>query len=163
MKKIFYAVLIIFIFGAVNFSEARIFYAENNVWRGEVSTNENFAEEVLKYVNIEREKVGLKSLKLNGSLNQSADIRVKEIAKKFSHTRPNGKSPFTVVKISYRTVGENIAAGQRSPKAVVDAWMNSEGHRENILNPNFQYLGVGYLNAPETDYKNYWVQLFTGL
>ena len=112
------------------------------------------------YVNLEREKVGLKPLKLSPHLTKYAAVRAEEITKKFSHTRPNGSSCFTVVKIAYRRIGENIAAGQPSPEKVVESWMNSEGHRANILNPEFGKLGVGYFNAPETDYKHYWVQLF---
>ena len=162
MKKIFCAVLMIFIFGAVNFSEAKTFSQNYSTWFGEVSPTANYAEEVLKLVNIERRRVGLKSLKLSGSLNQSAAIRAREIQKKFSHTRPNGSKCFTAIKISYRSAGENIAAGQISPKQVVEGWMNSKGHRENILNRDFQYLGVGYYNNPNADYEHYWVQLFTG-
>ena len=79
-------------------------------------------------------------------------------------TRPDGRSCFTVLaetKISYRTCGENIAAGQTTPQEVVKGWMNSEGHRKNILNGSFTKLGVGYVKA-STGYKYYWTQMFIG-
>ena len=162
MRKVFCAVLAIFIFCTANFSEAKTFSQDYSTWFGESSPHANFVEEVLRLVNIERRRVGLKSLKLSGSLNQSAAIRAREIQKKFSHTRPNGSKCFTAIKISYGYAGENIAAGQISPEQVVEGWMNSKGHRENILSRHFQYLGVGYYNNPNADYEHYWVQLFTG-
>ena len=85
---------------------------------------------------------------------------VMEVAKVFSHTRPNGSSCFTVLGeygVSYRSAGENIASGQTTPAEVVNAWMNSEGHRANILGESFTSLGVGvYKNG--SSYT--WVQLF---
>ena len=95
-------------------------------------------------------------------MQNAAQIRATEIEISFSHTRPNGTSFATAIReqgISYRTAGENIAYGQRSPEEVVEAWMNSEGHRANILNANFNKIGVGY-------YQNnrgvkYWSQEFT--
>ena len=78
----------------------------------------------------------------------------------FSHTSPTYGSPFQMIKnfgISYRTAGENIAAGQRTPKAVVDAWMNSSGHRANILNASYTQIGVGYVAS-----GHYWTQMFIG-
>ena len=78
----------------------------------------------------------------------------------FSHTSPTYGSPFDMMKqfgISYRTAGENIAMGQQSPQAVVDAWMNSEGHRANILNSSYTQIGMGYVAD-----GNYWSQMFIG-
>ena len=92
---------------------------------------------------------------------QAAEVRAGELPKKFSHTRPNGSSCFTAVRSSYGYIGENIAAGQRSPEEVVESWMNSEGHRKNILNKNFRNLGVGYVNVENSEYGHYWVQLFS--
>ena len=163
MRKIFLITLALLIIGSMN-----LFDTSNLSGRGnfnladaqEVEVTENFAEEVLQLVNIEREKVGAKPLQLSPELSEFADVRVKELPENFSHNRPDGSKWKTAIKISYRYIGENIAAGQRTPESVVDAWMNSEGHRENILNPKFGKLGVGYINAPETDYKHYWVQLF---
>lgn len=117
------------------------------------------AEEVLALVNIERNKEGLKSLTLDTELCKAAQVRANEINTLFSHTRPDGTSCFTVLdefNISWNTVGENIAKGQKSPSEVVAAWMNSEGHRKNIMNSNFGKLGVGYDSSTKS-----WVQLFT--
>jgi uncharacterized YkwD family protein len=78
----------------------------------------------------------------------------------FSHTSPVYGSPFQMIKafgITYRTAGENIARGQRTPEEVVNAWMNSSGHRANILNPSFTEIGVGYAAS-----GNYWTQMFIG-
>ena len=113
-------------------------------------------------MNKERAKAGRKALKLDALLNRTAMVRAKEITKVFSHDRPNGSSCFSILKeigISYRAAGENIAAGQQTPEEVVNSWMNSDGHRANILSADFEKLGVGYV---ETDgvYKHYWVQLF---
>ena len=78
----------------------------------------------------------------------------------FSHTSPVYGSPFQMIKsfgITYRSAGENIARGQATPKAVVDAWMNSSGHRANILNASFTQIGVGYVAS-----GRYWTQMFIG-
>ena len=123
----------------------------------------NFAEEVLELVNIEREKVGIAPLELSEELIECADIRAEEIVETFSHDRPDGSSCFTILNgISYSTCGENIAAGSPTPERVVDQWMNSQGHRENILNGAYKYLGVGYYYDENSTYKHYWVQLFIG-
>ena len=153
MKKIFLT-LVIFIFSVVNVAAA-----QSNRQNSE-KVSDNFAREVLELVNIERAKEHLKPLKLSKNLNHYAQIRAKEITKKFSHTRPSGYSCFTVIPKPYLTVGENIAAGQRSSKEVVQAWMDSPGHRENIMNPKFEELGMGYLYLPNSQYRHYWVQLF---
>lgn len=126
------------------------------------SENEsNEAKEVLDLVNKERKANGLEPLKLDENLCAAAQKRAKELSSKFSHTRPDGTQCFTVLDefdiSSYNTAGENIAYGYVSPEDVMDGWMNSPGHRANILNSDFTTLGVGY--DPET---NGWVQLFTG-
>lgn len=128
-----------------------------------VRSKVSFAEKVLELVNKERAKAGRKALKLDASLNRAAKVRGEEITEVFSHDRPDGSSFFSVLNemgISYRTAGENIAAGQTTPEAVVSAWMNSEGHRANILSEDFKKLGVGYVKAGGV-YKHYWVQLFS--
>lgn len=116
-----------------------------------------FEEEVLRLTNSERAAHGLPPFKGGSPAAQSAaDIRAVEIATHFSHTRPNGNSCFTALTeagVSYRRAGENIAKGHRTPTQVVEGWMNSEGHRTNILNADFTHLAVGY-----ADYG--WVQLF---
>lgn len=79
----------------------------------------------------------------------------------FSHTSPNYGSPFQMMQdfgIKYSNAGENIAGGQKTPQEVMDAWLNSSGHRANILNKNFTQLGVGY--AKGGSYGYYWVQMF---
>lgn len=119
----------------------------------------DYEAEVVRLVNIEREKNGLSALKSdNEKLNKAADIRAEEILTVFSHTRPNGTDCFTVLMeqgVSNRAMGENIARGQRTPEEVVEDWMNSSGHRANILNGTYTYIGVGY-----NENGNGWVQLF---
>lgn len=123
---------------------------------------ESFAVEVLNLVNAERAKVGVAPLRLADDLQAAAAIRARELIENFSHTRPDGSDCFTVMRRRGHTWGENIAGGQSSPADVVDSWMNSEGHRENILNPNFRELGVGYAYEDYSTYHHYWVQLFRG-
>lgn len=122
----------------------------------------SYALEVIRLVNVERAKYGLSELTYTDSLMNAANKRAVEQETVFSHTRPNGTSCFTVLQeygISYSGAGENIAMGQRTPVEVVNAWMNSQGHRENILNANFTKIGVGcYLGSNGT---YYWSQLFT--
>ena len=143
MKKIFTSLLVILIFSAVNIASAA------SQWKVDTTVSSNFAQEVLELVNVERAKEHLKPLKLSGSLSHYAQIRAKEITKKFAHTRPSGYSCFTV-----------IPAGQRSASEVVTAWMNSPDHRANIMNPKFRELGMGYLYLADSKYKHYWAQLF---
>lgn len=127
-----------------------------------VYASENFAVEVLNLVNLERAKVGAAPLRLADDLQYSANIRAQEIIELFSHMRPDGSDCFTVIKNRGRTCGENIAAGYPSARETVEQWMNSEGHRENILNPAFRELGVGYAYKDYSTYHHYWVQLFRG-
>lgn len=121
-----------------------------------------FLQEVVNLVNAERAKEGLSALKIDTKVQAAAQVRAKECEQLFSHTRPDGTSFATALKeqnVSYRSAGENIAWGQRSPEEVMNAWMNSSGHRANIMNPDFTTIGVGYYeNANGTDY---WCQLFT--
>lgn len=121
-----------------------------------------YAKQVATLVNEERAKVGLAPLTLDVTISKAATTRSKEIQTSFSHTRPNGSSFSTVLKengISYKGSGENIAWGQKTPKEVMKAWMNSDGHRANILNKNYTKIGVGYVqNSAGTAY---WTQLFT--
>ncbi|SFR81910.1 CAP domain-containing protein [Anaeromicropila populeti] len=130
---------------------------------GNTSDNEaeSYAKEVLDLVNKERTSRGLSELTTTTSLRDAANKRAVEIEQSFSHTRPNGTSPFTALEeygVSYQAAGENIAYGQRTPAEVVEAWMNSEGHRKNILSESFGKMGVGYYKKNNTIY---WVQLFT--
>lgn len=122
----------------------------------------SYAEQVVALVNAERAKAGLNALTLDTEIASAALIRSKEIEMSFSHTRPDGRSFSTVLTdngIKFNGSGENIAWGQRSPEEVMNGWMNSEGHRANILNPKFTKIGVGhYQNSAG---RNYWTQLFT--
>lgn len=125
-----------------------------------------FAQEVVNLVNIERQNAGLSPLSLDSTLTAAANLRADECNTLFSHTRPDGSSCFTVLKefdISYRTCAENIAIGQRTPEEVVNSWMNSEGHRKNILTPAFNKIGIGVSRAVGNMYSSgySWVQLFT--
>lgn len=119
---------------------------------------------ILRLVNQERAKKGLSALILDNTVSQAAQIRAYEIIVNFSHTRPDGTSCFTaldevgIVSSKVRRA-ENIASGQRSPEEVMKSWMNSDGHRANILNPNMKKLGVGY--AEGGPYRTNWVQMFT--
>lgn len=119
-----------------------------------------FVSEVVKLVNQERIKAGLSALSANVSIQAAAQVRAEEQKQSFSHTRPNGSHFSTALTqngISFRSAGENIAIGQKTPQQVMDAWMNSEGHRANILNPNFTAIGVGYTQSQG---NTYWAQLF---
>ena len=127
------------------------------------SGQNNYAQEVLKLVNEERAKEGRTPLALDQKLCEAASVRAGEIVSQFSHTRPDGTSCFTILQqnnISYRTCGENIAAGQITPAAVMDSWMHSEGHRANIMSSDFGKLGVGFVKSSQ-GYQYYWVQMFT--
>ena len=104
----------------------------------------DYAVSVLDLVNENRASYGLAPLTLASDLCDDADIRAEEIVSLFSHTRPDGSSCFTVIDGSYRRVAENIAAGLATPEETVDQWMNSPGHRANILAPELRELGVGY-------------------
>lgn len=118
------------------------------------------SSDVLDLVNQERKAAGLKTVKLNEDLNRVAQLRAAEIAEKWSHTRPNGEAWKTAfadagVTASYR--GENLAKGQYSAEKAVEDWMESEGHKANILNKKFTKMGVA---SVEIDGVTYWVQVF---
>lgn len=121
-----------------------------------------FAEQVVELVNQERTKAGLNAVTLDQNIASAALVRAKEIETSFSHTRPNGSKFSTALTeqgVTFKGAGENIALGQKSPEAVMQAWMNSEGHRANILNKNFTKIGVGYYQNAAG--RNFWTQLFT--
>ena len=119
-----------------------------------------YEKEVVRLVNEQRARVGLKELKHNWELSRVARYKSQDMRdnKYFSHTSPVYGTPFQMMKsfgITYRSAGENIARGQTSPQAVVNAWMNSSGHRANILNSSFTEIGVGYVSD-----GRYWTQMF---
>jgi len=127
------------------------------------SSSKSYEKKVLKLINIQRKKHGLKAFKLKKKLSKVAVQRAKELTISFSHMRPNGKSCFTVynkMKLSYKSAGENIAAGQTSPAKVVNSWMHSSGHRANILSSKYKYMGIGFCYDSSSDYMNYWAQEF---
>ena len=120
----------------------------------------NYESEVVRLVNEIRVKNGLSELKEDWELSRVARYKSQDMKdnKYFSHTSPVYGSPFQMMKnfgISYRSAAENIAKGQRTPQAVVNAWMNSSGHRANILNSSYTHIGVGYVAD-----GNYWTQMF---
>ena len=123
----------------------------------EISVSE-YEWDVLRLVNRERNANGLHLLTMPEALQDSCNIRENELVTLFDHKRPNGKQPYTTISDTFKRtyVGENIAAGQPTPSEVVTAWMNSPGHRANILRDSFGYLGVGCLN----ERTKYWVQMF---
>ncbi len=117
-------------------------------------------QEVVTLVNAERAKEGLPALKEEWELSRVAKYKSQDMHDKkyFDHTSPTYGTPFTMMKnfgITYKSAGENIAMGQRSAEEVVKAWMNSAGHRANILNKNYTHIGVGYVKD-----GNYWTQMF---
>lgn len=119
-----------------------------------------FEQQVIDLTNQERAKNGLPALKLDVQLSKAARAKSVDMQtnKYFSHTSPTYGSPFDMMKqfgINYRGAGENIAMGQRSPQEVVNSWMNSSGHRANILNKSFTHIGVGHAAN-----GNYWTQMF---
>ncbi|MBO1512779.1 CAP domain-containing protein [Metabacillus bambusae] len=121
-----------------------------------------YEQQVVDLTNQERAKNGLPALKVDLELSKVAREKSSDMQRNnyFSHTSPTYGSPFDMMKqfgITYKAAGENIAKGQRSPEEVVNAWMNSEGHRKNILSANFTHIGVGYVAE-----GNYWTQQFIG-
>lgn len=122
---------------------------------------DTYSLQVVKLVNEERMKAGLSPLTVDAMVVNAAEIRAKELETSFSHTRPNGSdfsAALTSAGVQYKRAGENIAYGQKSPDQVMLGWMNSAGHRANILNGNFTSIGIGhYRNAAGVDY---WTQLF---
>ena len=121
-----------------------------------------YARQVVDLTNEQRRKNGLAALQLDTQLSNVAQTKSQDMQKNgyFSHTSPTYGSPFDMMRdfgVTYRTAGENIAQGQRTPQEVVNAWMNSAGHRKNILNGNFTHIGVGYEAS-----GNHWTQMFIG-
>lgn len=115
---------------------------------------------VVDLVNEERAKENLAPLTLNKAATEAAQVRAEEAKESFSHTRPNGTKCFTALteaEVSYMAAGENLAGCIKTPEKVMDAWMNSPGHRKNIMNPQYSQIGVGYVSS-----GNYWSQFFIG-
>ena len=120
--------------------------------------------EVLNLINAKRTANGLSALKIDNELQKVARLKAQDMVNKnyFSHTSPTYGSPFDMMKsfgISYKTAGENIA-GHSSNSGAVEAWMNSSGHRANILNSSYNYTGIGVVKSPT--YGKVYVQMFIG-
>ncbi|PLS02073.1 SCP-like extracellular protein [Neobacillus cucumis] len=131
----------------------------NTATSGNVS---QYAQQVINLTNQQRAKNGLPALKTDAQLSGVAQKKALDMQQNhyFSHTSPTYGSPFDMMRdfgVTYKSAGENIAQGQRTPQEVVTAWMNSEGHRKNILSSNFTHIGVGF----ESTGKN-WSQMFIG-
>ena len=121
-----------------------------------------YEQEVIRLVNEIRAQNGLSALTYNWELSRVARYKSQDMVdnRYFSHTSPTYGTPFQMIRsfgLSYRSAGENIAYGQRTPQAVVNAWMNSSGHRANILSSSYTQIGVGYAAK-----GRYWTQMFLG-
>ena len=119
-----------------------------------------YEQEVLRLVNIERAKEGISPLTLHVKLSEVARLKSQDMKDKnyFSHTSPTYGSPFNMMTqfgISYTAAAENIAQGYSTPQAVVTGWMNSTGHRKNIMNATYTHIGIGHVAE-----GNYWTQMF---
>ncbi|SHE33722.1 uncharacterized protein, YkwD family [Seinonella peptonophila] len=127
-----------------------------------------YEKEVIRLVNEERKKNGLKPLKTHQDLSFVARKKSADMCDNnyFNHDSPTYGSPEQMVNdhgISYyHGVGENIAEGYQTPAETINAWMNSEGHRRNILDPDYTHIGVGYVDGGGT-YGTYWTQQFIGI
>ena len=119
----------------------------------------NEGNQVFQLVNQRRKENGITELTYRNDIQDAANIRANEIISTFSHTRPDGSSCFTSVNVNYYAIGENIASGQKSAAEVMNAWMNSPGHRANILSKQFTGIAVGVVQYQGV---SYWVQIFIG-
>ena len=118
-------------------------------------------EEILQEVNRNRAENGLSTLQIHPKLTQAASKHSQDMAHhdKLSHQSSDGSSLMDRVKrenYKYRVIAENVAAGQPTPKEVVLAWMNSPGHRKNILNPGVTHIGSGYVLNQKSSFRHYW-------
>ena len=134
----------------------------NNMSSSVAATQKKLEDEVLVLVNKERASMGLKPLTMDENVRKVARIKSSDMSQKkyFSHTSPTYGTPFEMLKsygISYKSAAENIAQGYTTAQAVVTGWMNSSGHRANILNASYTKIGIGY----EAN-GNYWTQMFLG-
>ncbi|WP_042357011.1 SafA/ExsA family spore coat assembly protein [Bacillus rubiinfantis] len=145
------------------FKNPNLIYPGQKVTIPDLSGTKSIESQVIQLTNQERAKYGLKPLTANWELSRVARYKAMDMRDKkyFSHTSPTYGSPFDMIKnfgITYRSAAENIAAGQPTPAAVVKEWMNSSGHRANILSSSSTQIGVGY--AKGGSYGHYWVQMF---
>ena len=156
--------------GAVSKQYVKAIYPGSNNSGGNTGTNTNQTslnsneQEVFNLINAQRAKNGLPALKIDNELQKVARIKAQDMVDNnyFSHNSPTYGSPFDMLKsfkISYKTAGENIA-GNSSNSGAVNAWMNSSGHKANILNSNYNYTGIGVVTSPK--YGKMYVQMFIG-
>ncbi|MDP5273255.1 CAP domain-containing protein [Chengkuizengella axinellae] len=122
----------------------------------------SYEQQVVDLTNAERAKYGLPALKVDDKLSEVARLKSVDMQSRnyFSHTSPSYGSPFDMMRsfgVSYSSAAENIAYGQKTPQEVVNAWMNSSGHRKNILSTSYTHIGVGYVEQ-----GNFWTQMFIG-
>ena len=157
--------------GAVSKKYIKPIYASSNASTGSSSNNNSTSStselskdelEVFNLINTQRVNNGLSALKIDSEVQNVARIKAKDMADNnyFSHTSPTYGSPFDMLKkfgISYKSAGENIA-GNSSNQAAVTAWMNSSGHKANILNSSFNYTGIGVVSSNK--YGKIYVQMF---
>ncbi len=123
----------------------------------------NAGTRMIELINQKRAEAGLGPLTLDPTLCSLAKIRSDEIVSVFDHTRPDGRSCFTVFSdngVTYMAAGENIAAGYPTVEDVFNGWMNSEGHRANLLSPSFGKIGIGFTYS-DGGYRYYWAQVFS--
>ena len=125
----------------------------------------SMTSQVVTLVNKERASNGLQSLASDSQLAKLAQMKAEDMVKNgyFSHISPTYGSAFDMMKtygVSYKTAGENIAKGQKTAQSVMNGWMNSSGHRANILKSDYTKIGVGYAKA--SDGTTCWVQIFKG-
>ena len=145
------------------FKNPNLIYPGQKVNIPDLGGIKSIESQVISLTNQERAKNGLKPLTPDWELSRVARYKAMDMRDKnyFSHTSPTYGSPFDMMKnfgITYRSAAENIAAGQTTPASVVQAWMNSSGHRANILSTTSTYIGVGYASGGSQRY--YWVQMF---
>src|SRR4028118_1186050 len=132
-------------------------------------TNQNFIYRVLELTNIERSKLSLPPLTFNTQLLNAAATHSQNMALQdfFSHTGKDGSSlgsRISATGYQFSAAAENIAGGSSTPEQVVSSWMNSSGHRANILNPNLKEIGIGYYfladDTGSVNFNHYWTQVF---
>jgi len=144
-------------------SNPALIYPGQKISIPNIDQTKSLENEVIRLVNVERQKYGLAPLKANWELSRVARFKSQDMAEKnyFSHTSPTYGSPFKMITdfgLTYTAAGENIAMGQKTPAEVMKGWMNSSGHRANILNKNYTEIGVGL--AVNKNGQNYWTQMF---
>lgn len=144
--------------GVNRYDEAKKMYVDTTL------TVNDTAKETARLVNIERSKAGLPALAIDAPLSKIATVKAEDMVKNdyFDHTSSTYGAPWDMAKhfgYSYRSFGENIAYGQRTPEEVVKAWMNSPGHKANILNKGYTNIGAGV--AKDSNGRIYWVHMFS--